>query len=517
MGTENDNDHIKSVLKFITGESEHICRLCMDATPSTAISLEDSKEIVRPYFEGVVYYADMLLELGVSTYTHDRCKVNKNFQCIHTMYLSGSSILFQVTEEPSMPFILCAMCADLVTEAYLFQRLAQYSNKKWEEVLNKINSTLDLSYEARPNVRTMYFIMGVSENCLFTSRLSSSSITQQAVLTKVKNCFMQRERNNKLKTEKMTESATEFMCQNCGERFESQLGLSRHMQTHLKKKYPCSECAKLFKTIWSLNDHKERLHSAKNIKCPKCPKMVSTARLLQLHNDRDHTAAVCNLCFIQFPSKTALNLHMNRHGQNKCMVCEKQFINKQSFQVHIKSCGNLQVKQRLYCDICNQSYNRKNALRTHLKIKHGFGKNIFSCKWCDKKFDAVSRLKYHVVKHTKEKNFHCEKCGGMFVTQAALVYHIRLHTGEKPFKCDLCPETFLSASRRMEHKKRKHFGPQKKCPFCASKFITRHSLMTHVARHKNPHSKLFLGENLEDNNVPKKKTFKIVQIVGCEK
>lgn len=416
---------------------------------------------------------------------------------------------------------LCPKCADTATEAYLFRRLTQYSNREWEKVLNKINSTLDLSNEARTNAQTMHFVMGESESCIFTSRLRSSSRTKQAVLTKVKSFLMQRERNKKIKKKTKTkpiEPASELICQDCGERFSSTASLSKHMQAHSRKRYPCSECVKVFKTLWALKDHKERLHSAKKIKCPKCPRMVSTERLLQRHDDRDHRAAICKLCFIQFPSKTALKLHMNRHGQYKCLVCEKLFVNRQSFQVHMKTCGKEEAKQRVYCDICNQSYNWKNALRTHLKIKHGFGTVIYSCNWCDKKFDAASRLKYHVVKHTKERNFHCEKCGGMFVTQAALVSHIRLHTGEKPFKCDLCAESFLSASRRMEHKRRKHFGPQKQCPFCASKFVTGHSLMKHVARHKNPQSKLFLGQTDEvktsgDDNVPNKKTFKIVEIV----
>lgn len=66
MGSANDYYRIKSVLKFVTGESEDICRLCFDATSSTAISLEDSTKVTRPYFEGVVNYADMLLDLGVS-------------------------------------------------------------------------------------------------------------------------------------------------------------------------------------------------------------------------------------------------------------------------------------------------------------------------------------------------------------------------------------------------------------------------------------------------------------------
>lgn len=406
-----------------------------------------------------------------------------------------------------MPFLLCPKCADHVTEAYLFQRLIQYSNEKLDKVLNKINSTLDLSKELRNNVQTLHFIMGASDSCIFTSRLSSSK-TKQTVLSKVKSFLMHKKKQKNT----TTRPAIQLICQDCGEIFSSKASLYKHMQRHSRKRYACRECAKLFKNIWSMKDHMDRIHSERKIQCPKCSKMLSTERLLQRHDDREHKAANCKLCFVQFPSKSALKQHMNRHGQYKCMVCEKLFLNRQSSQTHMKSCGKQEVKQRVYCDICNQSYNWKNALRTHLKVKHGFGDKIYSCDWCDKKFDAASRLKCHIVKHTKEKNFHCEKCGGRFVTQAALVYHTRLHTGETPFKCDLCEESFLSASRRMEHKKRKHFGPQKQCPFCVSKFITGHSLRNHIARHKNPQSKLFVGEDEDVNHKVKKVMIQIFPI-----
>ncbi|KAI5643514.1 zinc-finger double domain-containing protein [Phthorimaea operculella] len=220
--------------------------------------------------------------------------------------------------------------------------------------------------------------------------------------------------------------------------------------------------------------------------------MFSTERMLRRHDKINHIAAICKLCFVQFPSKMALRVHLDKHDLFKCEQCKKTYINRHTYKLHLKICGRSDTRiPKFFCDMCNKGFARKNSLRTHLKVNHGYG-NVVTCNWCKKKFDAVSKLKMHIVKHTRERNFCCSQCGGKFVTQAALVYHTRLHTGEKPFPCDMCDESFLSASRRMEHKRRKHLEPTKQCPYCQVKFVTSHELKKHVARHTNPQSKLYV-------------------------
>nr|XP_021198870.2 gastrula zinc finger protein XlCGF26.1 [Helicoverpa armigera] len=442
-------------LKYLTSESEHICRLCFGSTEQQEVSLEDSVKLQRPYLDESLTFASMFAELGV-------------------------------VEEACLPQVLCMNCATMTINSYLFKKLCQSSNENWNMVLNKLDTSLEQSSGTGPNVQTIFLMIKQDENLMFTSRKSLAR-SKKTALRKLREVLKAKQPCHRTKKQN-----SNTICEECGERFKSMCTLVRHRKLHSNDKLACTQCPKIFTTQAKLDEHSERVHYPKKIKCPKCPKMLSTNKMLKIHDKFHHVAAICKLCFVQFPSKKELRAHLDKHEVNKCPHCNKSFLNKQTFKLHLKICGTAYEQQpQFFCDICLKGYARKNGLRTHLKTDHGFG-NVLSCNWCGKKFDAISRLNNHIVKHTKEKNFHCELCGGKFVTQAALVYHTRLHTGERPFPCDLCSETFLSASRRMMHKRRKHFGPTKECPICHVKFVTEHQLRKHVPRHYNPHSKLFV-------------------------
>ncbi|XP_013184697.2 gastrula zinc finger protein XlCGF26.1 [Amyelois transitella] len=455
----SDTETLRSAFKYITGETEHICRLCFGSTADREeISMEDSVNLQRPYFDQTITFIDMLDDLGV-------------------------------TIEPYLPQVLCSSCASALKNSYLFKKLCQHSDTEWIKLMARFVKCLDLADTAGPNVVTAYLVVNNTENLMFTSGKDQGQKNKKTALGKLKNIIKSRESYVKV----MKKQKNIIRCEICNEKFTSNCRREKHYKnTHGKTSYPCRHCTKVFSTALLCEGHTERVHLTRKIQCSKCSKMFSTERLLRYHDKFHHTATVCKLCFVQLPSKRDLRIHMDKHELNKCPKCEKCFLYRQTFKTHLTICGVTEKRPKFFCDICNKGYFRKNGLKTHLKISHGFGQ-VLSCSWCGKKYDAISRLKNHIVKHTKERNFHCEQCGGKFVTQAALVYHSRLHTGERPFPCDLCSESFLSASRRMEHKRRKHFGPTKECPVCKMKFVTRNILKKHLERHFNPHSKLYVS------------------------
>lgn len=394
--------------------------------------------------------------------------------------------------------MLCTNCSTNVTNSYLFQKFCEHSNEKWNEVVRILGKSLDQANSIGPNVLSAYLVVDKNDNIIFTSRKVQTIRCKKTVLARVRNIIKSRQNYVKIKQKTIP---TE--CDECGEKFSSNFHLAKHSaKVHNKNDHPCKQCTKVFATATQLEGHTERVHYPKKLQCTKCAKMFSTERLLKYHDKSHHTATICKLCFIQFPSRKELRSHLDKHEEKKCPKCDKTFINRHTYKGHLKICGNLDHKQpRFFCDICGKGYVLKNGLKTHLKIDHGFG-HVLSCSWCNKKFDAVSRLNNHIVKHTKERNYHCEQCGGKFVTRAALIYHSRLHTGERPFPCDLCDESFLSASRRMEHKRRKHFGPTKECHICHVKFVTKNQLRKHAQRHYNPLSKLYVPNAEAAQQIP---------------
>lgn len=393
----------------------------------------------------------------------------------------------QVSTEQSLPKKLCNTCVDLVTSSYLFIKLRDFSTKTWSKVLETLSNSLEETTTS-PNIKAAYLLMNEYKSITLTSRKNHSSHSKQEVLINIKKTVLGKHNNGY----KKRRNTTKVKCEECGEIFSSKFVLSKHKVTvHNKTHNPCPHCPKIYISPIKLEDHIEKAHFPKKLQCPKCGEMFSTERVLRHHIEYSHTSVMCKLCFLKFPSKKALRSHMDRHDIFKCPRCERVLNTKYTFKVHIKSCGNSEEKtNNFFCDICGKGYVRKNSIRSHLKIDHGFG-DVICCKWCGKKFDAVSKLRNHSVKHTRERNFYCEHCGNKFVTQAALINHVRLHTGERPYPCDLCDQTFLSASRRMDHKRSKHFEPTKQCPVCSTKFVTKHMLKKHVRRHYNPHSKLY--------------------------
>lgn len=361
--------------------------------------------------------------------------------------------------DPTLPQIICQECADLAVNAFLFQKLCLYSYNKWCETIDRLQRNLEYTTSLSPMVKTAYFLIEKEKDIILTSRKINELKTKQSVLIKIQDLLKEREK-----------------------------------EQNSNKKHPCPFCYKKFPTLANLLKHKKHMHRQKKIQCAKCALMFSTIKLLKYHDATFHVSCTCKHCFMDFSTKRELRAHMKHHDIHKCPCCLKEYKNKSVLKDHMKICGMDKKRTNVICDLCKKKYIRKNSLRSHLIIEHGFG-TTYSCNWCNKRYDAVSKLKQHVVKHTRERNFSCELCGGQFVTKAALMYHTRIHTGEKPFPCDLCEESFLSASRRNGHKQRKHFGPRYPCSHCDSKFISKYELNKHQERHKNPQSRLYLGEN----------------------
>lgn len=381
--------------------------------------------------------------------------------------------------------MVCSKCADSIKNSYLFLKNCEYSNKTWNDCLDTIKNSIDLTNDVNYNIQTVYIMM--KDKILFTSKRTVDKC-KKTLLTKVNSLVRSR------KTYERTKNQSNIICEQCGVTLPSNYHLVKHMRSHRNQRYPCPQCHKVFASQMQVKGHIERIHQPKRVMCSKCSKMFSTQKMLKCHDRVHHVAAICKVCFVQFPSRNSLRLHMDKHDVNKCPRCDKSFLNKQTFRLHLKICDDKEKIPQFFCDLCSKGYVRKNGLRSHLKTDHGFGE-VLHCNWCNKKFDAKSKLKLHIVKHTKEKNFHCEQCGNKFVTQASLRYHVRLHTGEKPFHCKICGENFLSASRRVEHMKRKHIGPTKECTVCHNKYVTSHQLKQHMSRHNNPQSRLYVKEN----------------------
>ena len=139
------------------------------------------------------------------------------------------------------------------------------------------------------------------------------------------------------------------------------------------------------------------------------------------------------------------NVHKEgRENTPYCHTCKKNFGNKSSLNLHVKS-----IHQGIFihnCTISDYKTNSKQQFQSHIK-GHGSKEEqklekTHKCPNCQKDFFTNALLKKHFNADTcqiAEKNFECDHCSPSrwFISNPSLLRHIKVyHTHEiQKFKC----------------------------------------------------------------------------------
>ena len=159
--------------------------------------------------------------------------------------------------------------------------------------------------------------------------------------------------------------------------------------------------------------------------------------------------------------------------------------------------------------LCKECYNRKfetiSKLKYHRLKNHGkWLAKSFKCSGCDKSYGTNSNLKKHqkfVCGKTVQNKIVCPDCNYTTHDLYNMKVHQRKHTGERPYICTLCNYGFYKASDQKLHQKSckgKLFdifydcskrnnikqnvisGLQLNCPHCETSFHFRTKLNHHL-------------------------------------
>ena len=185
-----------------------------------------------------------------------------------------------------------------------------------------------------------------------------------------------------------------------------------------------------------------------------------------------------------------------------CAYCQKEFITKRSFDLHLKCsqlCDDANSKE-FKCGKCGDVFTKLNELQQHTKkhqqeslvlIKKGTKKSTESseiikfhqCQYCSKAFSTNSQLNRHVRYHIGEKPYQCQYCSKAFVQSSDLQRHLRIHTGEKPYQCQCCSKVFRTNGNLKSHL-RSHTGEKPhQCQYCSKAFTQSGNLQKHLKTH----------------------------------
>ncbi|XP_058453641.1 zinc finger protein ZFP2-like [Malaya genurostris] len=257
--------------------------------------------------------------------------------------------------------------------------------------------------------------------------------------------------------------------------------------------------------------------------CCSCLQLFDTQEELKEHGQTEHNMnpisnksekRVCEFCYRQYCSVSALKLHQRKFTQTKhvydCLLCNSRFLACQKRRIHAHNHPEMVSKSsdtdllpakvqekpaRICCaQGCNQKFENEEQLLLHSAIDHKANKvqsNLVNaelrpveCPVCYKRFTNKNRLKFHQRRVYAPKRFVCSICGQKFANKNELERHEREHRDEKIFKCELCPKAYYGSDRLKAHMKRHTATREFMCNICGMSYMQKHNLQTHMLMHE---------------------------------
>ena len=284
-------------------------------------------------------------------------------------------------------------------------------------------------------------------------------------------------------------------CELCNKDFTTKYCLKMHIQAIHEKLKPnkCNSCEKSFLTNSQRNRHVKEVHlKIKSYKCNSCEKSFSQNHSLKTHVSSMHEHSIpyvpCDICGKDI-LKNNLLLHKKRTHEKvmnyHCAFCGKAFYDKKCWLNHQENIHVRTKEEYFACDICEKSFNKILSLKYHMQI-HEKNRKKFKCMSCEKSFTNPWILRNHVsAVHNKIKPYKCESCKLAFFQMCRLKRHTDVvHNNLKIFKCEACEESFKFKKTLLRHQAKKHGHNTKsiQCEVCHKNYPDQTALVNHVAR-----------------------------------
>ncbi|XP_053397830.1 uncharacterized protein LOC123552342 isoform X2 [Mercenaria mercenaria] len=201
--------------------------------------------------------------------------------------------------------------------------------------------------------------------------------------------------------------------------------------------YVCVDCGHKTENRGNWFKHRRKHLGIRPHACPKCSYRAATSsnlkRHMQIHDDvRNFLCVYCNMLFRQ-------KIHLERHLKYKheeknvqCPLCdyvcssENPDLKNHIKRRHMPQEGALNA---FTCDVCGLMTVSKKDLKQHKKFhKNGPELKLF-CEHCSFVTDCVSRLRRHMLIHTKERPFQCGLCSYRATQKEHVLRHMRSQHG----------------------------------------------------------------------------------------
>lgn len=257
----------------------------------------------------------------------------------------------------------------------------------------------------------------------------------------------------------------------CGSKLSKRYNLVEHMAYHTRsKQLKCPICEKFYTKRDILNFHIKQMHGTdedKPYQCDICSKryvrLESLAIHVKVHMSKEEREKFrihkCDQCDAVFSTKHNVKNHKKYKHQGEyayfCAGCAKYFKSRLDYEIHRRNVHDDDGPDRAQCHICSRWFSHEKALRNHIRDTHNPG-TPFVCIHCNHQTKSRQALRSHIKMKHEERKYRCDYCEKAFQTPRRLNEHLTVHVGGTLYSCGFCEKTFNSNSNMYKHLKAMH-------------------------------------------------------------
>ena len=282
----------------------------------------------------------------------------------------------------------------------------------------------------------------------------------------------------------------EYTCMFCAETFSSKNDFFNHARILNPLMYPCEICGVKFAfrafLLVHMKSHQVDKTSSRLYVCDECGLDAKTPTRLKRHmlTHTNEKCYKCCVCFKESPHYGTAKLHLMTHEKKFTLEGQddKSEVTRGTAlanQATVAGAGETS-SGGLLCDLCNQTFKTKKDLINHNKISNPL---THKCEECDAAFPFRAYLLVHMKNHGKDKLngtlYKCDECGLNAKNTTRLKRHMITHTKEQCYKCCICPKTSSCFSTAQKHLMYHRRNGMLKCTCCNTDFPNRQALASH--------------------------------------
>lgn len=137
-----------------------------------------------------------------------------------------------------------------------------------------------------------------------------------------------------------------------------------------------------------------------------------------------------------------LGKHRSSHPRAKftCLLCGRCGMSKYNLKSHLLVAHLMKdyperFEEKYICEYCNQEFNAKDRIRSHMMIHRGESTSIFDPFNIPKNQRLISNFFFK----SEKLSFVCHLCGVGFKAKGNLLVHLStVHNDRRQFKCTQC-------------------------------------------------------------------------------